>query len=359
MSTRVHKSRRLRRWLLVPALIICGAAALLGWRFVSSARNASASPAGPRWVMPVSRVVKNQVNATGTVQLKTGAEVRVGAQLSGIVRRLFVTVGSTVRQGQVIAEIDARPIEAKLQQAKAQLAQARVTLAKAAMDASRADQLYAAGIISKQQYQDAEAARDAAKAAVDVAQSGVEGAGVDLAYVEIRAPIGGTIASVSTRQGETVAASFATPTFVTIIQKDALEVVALVDEADIGNIRPGATAAFTTETWPDREFAGTVERIDPVGTIISGVVNYQVMIVIRKDVSMLKPDMTTNVNIVTAQHEAMLVPFACVRHDAEGSFVYERSTSGQPVRQSVTMGSRSAGDVEILQGLDSNVAVLE
>lgn len=359
MSARVPKSRRLRRWLLVPALMICAAAALLGWRFASPARNASASQSGSHWVMPESRLVKNQVNATGTVQLKTGAEVRVGAQLSGIVRRLFVTVGSTVRQGQVIAEIDARPIEAKLQQAKAQLAQARVTLSKAAMDASRSHQLYAAGIISRQQYQDAEAAFDAAKASVDVAQSGVEDAGVDLAYVEIRAPIGGTIASVSTRQGETVAASFATPTFVTIIQKDALEVVALVDEADIGNVRPGEAATFTTETWPDREFSGTVERIDPVGTIISGVVNYQVTIAIRKDVAMLKPDMTTNVNVVTAQHEAILVPAVCVQRDAEGSFVYTRSASGRPVRRSVTTGSRSAGDVEILQGLDSSAAVLE
>jgi multidrug resistance efflux pump len=79
---------------------------------------------------------------------------------------------------------------------------------------------------------------------------------VDLEYVEIRAPISGTIASVSTQRGETVAASFATPTFVTIIQKDALEVVAMVDEADIGNVRPGEEATFTTETWPDFEFAG-------------------------------------------------------------------------------------------------------
>ena len=125
--------------------------------------------------------------------------------------------------------------------------------------------------------------------------------------MEIKAPISGTIASIATQQGETVAASFATPTFVTIIQEAALEVIAMVDEADIGNVRKGEKVVFTTETYPDREFQGSVTRIAPVATIISGVVNYEVAISIERDIGLLRPDMTANVNIRTADHSALLV----------------------------------------------------
>jgi HlyD family secretion protein len=344
----------------ITALILVGSiSGVVGWRFLAVRRAARASPPGDHWVMPEERVIKTEVNATGVMRLKTGALVRVGAQLSGIVRRLFVTVGSTVAQGQVIAEIDSRPVEARLQQAKAQLAQARVTMSKAAIDASRSDQLFTAGIISKQQRQDAQSSLDAASAAVQVAQAGVQDASVDLDYVEIRAPITGTVSSVSTQQGETVVSSFATPTFVTIIQKDALEVVAMVDEADIGNVRAGEPAVFTTETWPEREFTGRVMRINPVGTIISGVVNYEVTIAIRKDVTLLKPDMTANVNITTAERKALLIPTGCVHHEGDGAFVYARSATGQAARTAVTVGSRSAAGVEILHGLDASTAVLE
>jgi RND family efflux transporter MFP subunit len=264
-----------------------------------------------------------------------------------------------VRHGDTIAEIDSRPIEARVQQARAQLAQAQTTLAKATVDADRSRQLFAAGVIPRQQVQDATATLDAATASEQVAKSALDDASVDLAYVDIRAPIAGTVASVSTQQGETVAASFATPTFVTIIQKNALEVVAMVDEADIGNVHPGEAAMFTTETWPDVEFSGTVRRIAPVATIISGVVNYEVAISIQNRVNLLKPDMTSNVNIVTAQHHALMIPAGCLHRDQSGTWVYIRSETGAPLRRPVTAGNRTAGNVEIVQGLAPDSRVLE
>jgi RND family efflux transporter MFP subunit len=359
MTEVTQNPRRKRVWLIFIVVLLCAACVLALWRFARTSPPVSSTQTGAHWVQPESRLVKTQVNATGVVRLKSGAEVRVGAQVSGIVRKLFVTVGSKVQQGQIIAEIDSRPTDAKVQQARAQLAEARVTLSKAVLDKNRSQQLLDAGIISMQQFQDAGAALDAATASTQAAQSGVESASVDLAYVRIRASISGTVSSVSTQQGETVAASFATPTFVTIIQNDALEVVAMVDEADIGNVRPGETATFTTETWPDVEFPGTVKRIAPVATIISGVVNYEVVISIRRNVAMLKPDMTSNVNIVTAQRQEMLIPEACVHKDVDGSFVYLRSGSGPPLRHSIVVGNRTAGEVEIVRGLDTSAQVIE
>ncbi|MDE3188322.1 MAG: efflux RND transporter periplasmic adaptor subunit, partial [Acidobacteriota bacterium] len=240
----------------------------------------------------------------------------------------------------------------------AELAQARVALVKATTDADRSRQLYDAGIIPLEQWQNAQDALHAASASVQVAQSGVADARVDLAYVEIRAPITGTVASVSTQEGETVAASFATPTFVTIIRRNALELVAMVDEADIGNVRSGETASFTTETWPDKEFTGTVLRVAPVATIISGVVNYEVTISIRSNTAMLKPDMTANVNIVTAQREALEIPPACLHRDQTGTWVYIRAPSGEREQRAVTVGARSADGVEISRGLTAGNSVL-
>jgi len=341
------------------AVAICCLAGFAAWQIARKREASAGAHDPPRWIVAQSRMVTNKVNATGILRLKTGAEVRVGAQLSGIVRRLYVTVGSSVVQGETIAEIDSRPIEAKVKQALTQLTQAEVTLAKANLDFTRSRELFDAGVISKQQFDDANATLRAATASEAAAKSSVEEASVDLAYVAIRAPISGTVASVSTQQGETVAASFATPTFVTIIQKNALEIVAMVDEADIGNVRPGESAGFITETWPDREFTGTVLRVAPVATIISGVVNYEVAISIRRDVELLKPDMTANVNIVTSQHRALVIPADCVHRDEDGSFVQLRSAAGPPVKQRITVGNRTGKEVEVTGGLAPEQQVLE
>jgi RND family efflux transporter MFP subunit len=340
-----------RRGLWIALLCVVTAAGVAWWWNLRQRAAAEVHANQVRWDLPESRKIDAEVNATGTVKLKTGAEVRVGAQLSGIVRRLNVTVGSQVKQGDVIAEIDSRPTMAKIDEAKTQLAQAEVTLAKSRTDHSRTQKLFEAELIPAQQFEDANAALDVSKAAVAAAQSVLAAAQVDLAYVEIRAPISGTVASISTQQGETVAASFATPTFVTIIQEKALEVIAVVDEADIGNVRRGQRAAFTTETYPDHEFKGTVTRIAPVATILSGVVNYEVAISIDGDAAMLRPDMTANVNVRTSEHKALLVPGKSVHQDGAQSFVFIAGPQGTPVKRVVSVAAREGNEVEISRGL--------
>lgn len=343
-------------WILLPCIVV--AAALGGWNFLRHSETNNKAAIAEQWITPQVRDVSTNVSATGTVRLKTGAEVRVGAQLSGIVRRLNVTVGSQVRAGDLIAEIDDRSVRAKIAQSQTQLGQAEVALAKSKTDSWRTQELFKAGVIPKQQLDDSVAALAAAQAAVDAAESGLAAAEVDLAYVDIRSPISGTIASVSTLQGETVAASFATPTFVTIIQESALEVVAMVDEADIGSVRPRLPVTFTTETYPDREFTGTVERIAPVATIVSGVVNYEVAISISRGVDALKPDMTTNVSIFTAKHTALFLPAQCIHRDGNQNFVYLKSANGKPLKQIVFAGPRTNNEVEITSGLKPTSSVL-
>jgi HlyD family secretion protein len=253
-----------------------------------------------------SRDVSATVTATGTIRLRTGAEVRVGTQISGIVTKLNVTVGSHIEKDAVIAEIESRGLEARIAQARSQIEVDQASQSKLERELERSRKLLAERLIARQQTEDLEDDLKSAAARLEKSRSDLTVVESDLPYLTIRSPISGTVASVSTQQGETVAASFNAPTFVTIIEDNALELVAMVDETDIANVRPPNPVTFSTETYPAREFHGTVERVAPKATVVSGVVNYEVGIRIRSGLAELKPDMTANVTIETARHRSSL-----------------------------------------------------
>ncbi|HEY6250524.1 MAG TPA: efflux RND transporter periplasmic adaptor subunit [Candidatus Angelobacter sp.] len=337
-----------RSWIAFMLLLLL-AGASTGFYLVRRSESRVSSETR-RSLHPERRMVGNSVNATGTMRLRVGSEVRVGSQLSGMVRKLNVTVGSRVNAGDVIARIDDAPIQARLAQANAQAQLDRATMDRAAVNSERAQQLAAQGLIPVQQQQDLQLALQEAEAKYEKSLRDRDLVKVDLSYVEIRAPIRGTVASVSTQEGETVAASFTAPTFVTIIGDNSLQLVAMVDETDIANVRRGNPVTFTVDSYPARDFPGTVESIAPKATIVSGVVNYEVNINIRKDAQLLKPDMTANVSIQTAQHQALFLPAEAVRHDGEQSFVYVPGKNG-PQRKAVVVGAREGGSIEIRKGL--------
>src|SRR6266404_9201401 len=269
------------------AILLLAAVAATGFYVIRSNERRPAAE-GARTVHPEWRMVGNTVNATGTVRLRVGSEVRVGSQLSGIVKKLNVTVGSHVRTGDVIAEIDDRLIQARLADAEAQAELDRASLERARVDAERAERLGSERLIPAQQAQDLQLALEEAKAKYDKSLRDRDVVKVDLGYVQIRAPISGTVASVSTQEGETVAASFTAPTFVTIIGDHALQLVAMVDENDIANVKHGNPVTFIVDALPAREFPGVVESIAPKATIVSGVVNYEVTVAIGDDAELLK-----------------------------------------------------------------------
>lgn len=312
----------------------------------------AAETARPEW-----RMIGNSVNATGTVRLRVGSEVRVGSQLSGIVKKLHVTVGSHVHAGEVIAEIDDAPIQARLAQAEAQAQLDRTSMERVQMSYRRAQKLGSQRLIPAQQEEDLKLAYAEAQAKYEKSLRDRDLVKVDLGYIAIRAPISGTVASVSTQEGETVAASFTAPTFVTIIGDHALQLVAMVDETDIANIKPGNPVNFTVDSYTAKSFLGVVESIAPKATIVSGVVNYEVTIEIRKDSQLLKPDMTANVSIETAKHRALVLPAGAVQRDGEQSFVYLRGKDG-PERRPVVVGTKDGGMFEIKKGITRNEEVL-
>lgn len=296
------------------------------------------------------RTIASTVLATGVIRLRVGAEVRVGSQMSGIVKELNVTVGSRIDKGDVIARIDSRGLEARLAQSRAQISVIEQEVERAKVELVRAQRLDVKKLVARTEVEDRTLDLAEARARLEKSRRDAEVVETDLGYAVIRAPIAGTIASVATQKGETVAASFTTPTFVTIIADDALEVVAMVDETDIGTVEKGNSVMFSVESYPAMEFAGSVKQIAPKGAIISGVVNFEVMIDIESDVAVLKPDMTANVSVRTAEREAVVLPTGAVLRDGFQRFVFI-DDGGEFVRRPVTIGTRDTGYTEIRQGV--------
>jgi multidrug efflux pump subunit AcrA (membrane-fusion protein) len=144
---------------------------------------------------------------------------------------------------------------------------------------------------------------------------------------------------------------------VTIIEDNALELLAMVDETDIANVRPGERVSFTVEAYPSLEIPAMVKRIDPVATIISGVVNYPVMAAIQKDQRLLKPDMTANITIKTAEHKALVLPNAAIQRDGDQRFVFVVK-DGKQEKRAVTIGTRDAGFTEVKKGVNEKERVV-
>jgi RND family efflux transporter MFP subunit len=314
-------------------------------------------PDTPTFARPELRAVAATVTTTGIIRLRVGAEVRVGSQVSGIVKKLNVTVGSHIRRGEIIAEIDARGLEARLAQARAQIAVAEQEVRRAEVELARAQRLGERQLVPRQQVEDLTLAAQSARIQLDKNRRDADVVQTDLSYALIRAPISGTVASVSTQEGETVAAAFAAPTFVTIIADHALQLIAMVDETDIANVSPANRVTFTVEAYPSREFEGRVERIAPKATIVSGVVNYEVMVTVDGAGDALKPDMTANISIRTAERQALVVPDAAVRREGDQRFVYVEDR-GHLTKRLVTIGVREAGATEIRKGLTTSDQVM-
>src|SRR5215471_2722086 len=345
-----------RRTIIASAAVVVGVGAIASLVAFSRTNDKPAAET-ERIVHAEQRRIGALVNATGVVRLRVGSEVRVGSQLSGIVRKLNVTVGSHVESGDIIAEIDDRTIQARLADAEAQAELDRASMERARVNYERSHLLASKKVVAAQEDDDLRLALDEAKAKYQKSLRDCDLVRVDLNYVTIRAPISGIVASVSTQEGETVAAAFATPTFVTIIGDHALQLVAMVDENDIAGVQASNAATFTADALPAQEFSGAVESIAPKATIVSSVVSYEVTIAIRDDTAVLKPDMTANVSIQTAQHDALLLPAGAVRREGDQTFVYVAAKNGRE-RKAVAVGSKENGMIEIKKGIGPDDAVL-
>lgn len=257
--------------------------------------------------------IMNSITATGTIEPVTS--VTVGTQVSGIVSKLFVDYNSVVKKGQVIAELDKTNLMSQLNTAKTQLATAQSQLNYQTANYKRYKTLFEKGLVAADDFDNAKLSYTQAKEQVVSAKEEVQRAQTNLSYATITSPIDGVVLSKSVEEGQTVAASFSTPELFTIAQDlTNMQVVADVDEADIGDVKEGERVSFTVDAYPDDTFEGEVKQVRQEATTTNNVVTYEVVISAPNADLKLKPGLTANVTIYTAERKGVLsVPSKALR----------------------------------------------
>ena len=257
--------------------------------------------------------IQNSVTATGTIEPVTS--VTVGTQVSGIVNRLFVDYNSVVKKGQVIAELDKTNLISELNTAKANLSSAQSSLKYETENYKRYKTLFDKGLVSADEYENARLSYDKALQTVNTSKESVQKAQTNLGYATITSPIDGVVLSKAVEEGQTVAASFSTPELFTIAQNlTDMRVIADVDEADIGDVKEGERVTFTVDAYPNDTFEGEVTQVRQEATTTNNVVTYEVVISAPNNDLKLKPGLTANVTIYTAEKQGVLsVPSKALR----------------------------------------------
>jgi HlyD family secretion protein len=290
-----------RRWIIWVTVVVIAALIIL-WRVRNRAPEIVLATEKPHY-----GYIATTVTATGTVQPVD--TVAVGTQVSGTISKVYADFNSIVKKGQLLAELDKTILNAQVQQIVANLQQAQSQLIYQQSNFNRQSQLYNAGAISKAELETAENGYKVAQANVHSVQSQLQAAQKNLSLADIYSPIDGTVLSRNVSEGQTVAASFSTPTLFSIA-KDLthMQVRAGVDEADIGNVKKEQRASFTVDAFPDDVFNGTLLEIRLQPSVSSNVVTYTTIINAPNDQLKLKPGMTANITIYTKEEKnAMLI----------------------------------------------------
>lgn len=265
------------------------------------------------------RTITHVVEASGTINPVN--TVSVGSTVSGLISAIYVDFNSTVKKGQLLAEIDPRTFQATVDQnlasmnsAQADLANKQATFEMSAKTLKRYKNLYSRNFIPKSELDQAEsdykanlAQVNAARAKINQTRAQYDQSLVNLNYTKITAPVDGMIISREIDLGQPVAASFQAPELFTIAQDlEKMQIEVNVSEADIGKVKEGQDVTYTLDGYPDSEFEGKVTQVRISPTTVSNVVTYSVIVTVDNSDLKLKPGMTANVSIITAKNENVL-----------------------------------------------------
>ena len=312
------------------------------------------------------------VTATGTIEPVTS--VTVGTQVSGIVSRIYVDYNSVVKKGQVIAELDKTNLTSELNTAKANLASAQSSLNYETDNYKRYKTLYSKGLVSADEYESATLFYAKALQTVVSQKDQLTKAQTHLGYATINSPIDGVVLSKAVEEGQTVAASFNTPELFSIAKdlKD-MRVIADIDEADIGEVKEGENVKFTVDAFPNDTFEGVVTQVRQEATTTNNVVTYEVVISAPNADLKLKPGLTANVTIFTAEKNNVLsVPSKALRYTPTVETIGKKykiqdcngknkvwTLEGNVLKaHAVQIGISDGSHTEIISGISNGVQVI-
>jgi len=252
--------------------------------------------------------IKNLVSSTGT--LGAVGTVEVGSQISGILEQVLADYNDKVKKGQLLAVVDKTLLESSVRDSQANLAKSQSQLEQAQTEYDRNQTLFQKGLVPELTLLAKKTAVDSAKAGLESAKATLKRAQTNLKYTEIYAPIDGTIIERAVEAGQTISASQNAPTLFTIAEDlSNMEILAAVDESDIGQIKPGMAVRFTVQAYPDEEFTGTVRQIRLKPKTVQDVVNYTVMVDAPNPKGLLLPGMTATLDfVIEERQDVLLVP---------------------------------------------------
>ena len=312
------------------------------------------------------------VTATGTIEPVTS--VTVGTQVSGIVSRIYVDYNSVVKKGQVIAELDKTNLTSELNTAKANLASAQSSLNYETDNYNRYQTLHSKGLVSADEHESAKLSYEKALQTVVSQKEQLTKAQTNLGYATITSPIDGVVLSKAVEEGQTVAASFNTPELFSIAKdlKD-MRVIADIDEADIGEVKEGENVKFTVDAFPNDTFEGVVTQVRQEATTTNNVVTYEVVISAPNADLKLKPGLTANVTIFTAEKNNVLsVPSKALRYTPTVETIGKKykiqdcngknkvwTLEGNVLKaHAVQIGISDGSHTEIISGISNGVQVI-
>lgn len=316
--------------------------------------------------------ISNSVTATGTIEPVTSVDV--GTQVSGIVANIYADYNSVVKKGQVIAELDKTNLISQVNTAKAALNNAQSQLAYQKANYGRYKTLYDKGLVSADEHETALLAYRQAQDEVKQRRESLQQAQTNLGYATITSPVDGVVLSREVEEGQTVAASFETPTLFTIAQDlTNMRVIADVDEADIGEVKEGERVTFTVDAYPDDTFNGTVTQVRQEGNTEDNVVTYEVVISAPNKDLKLKPGLTASVTIYTLDKRGVTcVPNKALRftptqeltggevriNDSKGENKVWTFDNGVFTAHAVTVGISDGMNTELLGGIAKGARIV-
>ncbi|WP_028586225.1 efflux RND transporter periplasmic adaptor subunit [Desulfocurvus vexinensis] len=388
----------MRKKFILAALVAAAVVAALFW---TTGRRA-----GEIQVLATAKVtrgtVRSQLEATGIVKAQVGAIVKIGAQATGRLTSMRVKIGDSVREGDLIAQIDDREArtaqaeaQARLERERAELARARavaplsVAEAQADLEAAEAEAAYAAdfaarqrtlfaqGLVARDTLDDAaqkaqvkdgalrarraalertrtetEKTLHKARKAVREAEAALESIQTRLSYTRIVSPLTGVVSQVTVQEGETVVAGLEVANLITVLDPTRLEMWIYVDETDIGQVRPGLPVEFQVDALPGTSFHGTIDQIYPEPEVRDNIVYYQALVRITPEQAQsLRPEMTTQCQIIVEVKDNVLaLPNAALKWVAGEQAVYVMR-AGKPERIMPELGLAGVSATEVLSGL--------
>lgn len=356
-----------KRILIGIAVLLCVGVAI--WAFTGKSTDR-------KLVFGTAKVSKgnitNSVTTTGTIEPVT--QVEVGTQVSGIVNKLFVDYNSVVKQGQVIAELDKTNLLNELASKKSTVANAKTEFEYQQKNYTRLKTLYEKNLVAETDYETALYNYERARNSYDISRNDLAKAQTNLGYATIYSPIDGVVLSRAVEEGQTVAASFSTPTLFTIANDlTNMQVVADVDESDIGEVREGLRVTFGVDAFLNDVFEGQVTQVRQQATTTSNVVTYEVVISAPNPDLKLKPGMTANITILTLEkNDVLCVPSKALRFTPDEKFIGAEdkiqdtrgkqklwTREGNTFRaHSVTTGTSNGILTEVMSGIDEGTVVI-